>query len=106
MAQPQTAREDRDRALFDDIAEQYAKKDTVEATRAPRRYQLEFALAPVWSQIPPNPTIVEVACGFGASAQYLAGRYGQYIGIDYSKQIIGSPRRTRKSRYSPVEFSY
>jgi ubiquinone/menaquinone biosynthesis C-methylase UbiE len=99
-----SGREHRDRELFDHIATQYALKDTVESTRGPRRYQLAFALEPIWAQIRPNPTIVEVACGFGASAQYLAGRYGKYLGIDYSSQIIEAASSSHSNLGASAKF--
>jgi SAM-dependent methyltransferase len=111
MAMPETKlpdrsaeRESRDRELFDEIAERYALKDTVEASRGPRRYQLSFALAPAWPRIRPDPTIVEIACGFGASAQYLAGRYRRYVGIDYSQQIIDAATASHRNLAGSAEF--
>ena len=34
-------------------------------------------------------TLVDVGCGIGAQAKYLDGSFEEYIGIDYSSNLIG-----------------
>lgn len=80
--------EESDKRLFDAIAEKYAKKDIMESSSGPRRYQLLFAVGPVLKRISHVNTIVEIACGLGASSKYLSGNYEKYIGIDYSEGLI------------------
>ena len=37
-------------------------------------------------------TLVEIACGVGASAKYLAGSYRRYVGVDYSPELVKNAR--------------
>jgi SAM-dependent methyltransferase len=83
----------KDRALFDGIAAQYAKKDLTPSCIAARKAQLLEALSLCF---PPNekiPTVVEIACGIGAPAFYLRGRFNNYIGIDQSSEMIEIARK-------------
>lgn len=82
------SREDRDQALFDRIATRYARKDVVMSSALARRNQLLAALQPVLSQTASLGTIVEIGCGIGAPAKYLAGHYENYIGVDQSEELI------------------
>lgn len=84
--------EAKDRALFDRIAEKYARKDRVTSSSLPRKYQLLFAVEPALQAIGELGNIMEVACGLGASSEYLRGKYSRYIGIDYSARFIAKAR--------------
>jgi SAM-dependent methyltransferase len=84
--------EQKDRALFDNIARKYAKKDYAKSSSIVRRYQLFAALKPILETTPKLGTIVEFACGIGAPAKYLDGHYDKYIGIDYSEQQISAAK--------------
>ncbi len=77
-----------DRDLFDRIAGRYARKDCVVSSSLARKSQLLSAIKPVLDELPVLGTIVEIGCGAGASAKYLAGRYERYIGIDQSEEMI------------------
>jgi SAM-dependent methyltransferase len=88
----QTAREQADRALFDRIAARYAKKDTVEPSSFARRSQLLSAMRPVLQELDDLGTVVDIGCGVGAPARYLAGRYRRYIGVDQSGEMIRAAR--------------
>lgn len=35
-----------------------------------------------------SATLLEVGCGAGFSATYLEGRFGSFVGVDYSEQLI------------------
>ena len=79
-------RETRDRALFDAIAKQYCRKDMLPAHRRARQLRLFQTLERGGIA---NPTsVLEVGCGAGFAARYLLGRYGAYLGIDYSSDLI------------------
>lgn len=80
----------RDRAIFDRAAADYHRKDLLPAHRRARRHRLLQSLRPV--ALPPACSILEVGCGAGFAADYLAGRYGRYLGIDYSGELIGHAR--------------
>ncbi|QDT91684.1 class I SAM-dependent methyltransferase [Gimesia algae] len=76
----------RDRALFDQIAEKYCRKDLLPATQHARRHRLFQTLKSV--QMPPHADVLEVGCGAGFAAKYLEGRIGSYCGVDYSENLI------------------
>jgi SAM-dependent methyltransferase len=82
------AQEQRDRALFNRIAGRYARKDIVQSSALARRNQLQMALQPILAQTKSLGVIVDVGCGVGAPAKYLAGRYDRYIGIDHSAELV------------------
>ena len=86
------SREKRDQALYDDFAEQHIRKDVLAASAIARRSQLFSALGPELSQRPNLGTVVEIGCGVGAPARYLAGRYHRYIGLDHSAQMVRAAR--------------
>lgn len=81
-------REQSDRDLFDRVAGRYARKDIVASSSLARRHQLLAAIEPVLEQLPNLGTIVDVGCGVGAPAVYLADHYERYIGIDQSEEMI------------------
>ncbi|MBU0703267.1 MAG: methyltransferase domain-containing protein [Chloroflexi bacterium] len=83
-------REQADRDLFDRIARRYARKDIVASSSLARKSQLLAAIKPVLDQLSNLGTIVDVGCGVGAPARYLAGHYERYIGIDQSKEMINA----------------
>jgi ubiquinone/menaquinone biosynthesis C-methylase UbiE len=85
--------EQKDRDLFNDIADKYSRKDYAKSSSIIRQYQLFFALGPVLKTTPKLGTIVEIACGIGAPARYLDGLYEKYVGIDYSEQQNKAGRR-------------
>lgn len=84
--------EQKDRALFNKIASEYAKKDYFKSTSMARRYQLLYAIKPILDRLKIVDTIVEIACGVGASALYLKGLYKNYVGIDYSQELVEAAR--------------
>jgi SAM-dependent methyltransferase len=86
------ARELADQALFDTIAEHYARKDSIASSSLARRSQLLSAIRPVLDAQPSLGTVVEIGCGVGAPARYLMGRYERYIGIDQSEEMIEAAR--------------
>lgn len=79
-------RASRDQALFERVALTYCRKDMTPASRQARcnRLRRSFAVLPQLAQ----PTVIEAGCGGGFSATYLRGRYGRYIGIDYSANLV------------------
>ncbi|MCC6215679.1 MAG: methyltransferase domain-containing protein [Polyangiaceae bacterium] len=92
--------EGRDRALFDRIAERYARKDLAPSSRWARRQRLLRTL----EAIPPlhGAAILEVGCGAGFSAEYLRGAYSRFVGIDHSEGLV---QHARERHGAPgVEF--
>lgn len=81
-----TARTLRDRALFDRIAETYCTKDLAPAQRAARRHRLRQTLA--LSGAPRDAVCLEIGCGAGFAAVYLAGHFAHYHGLDHSAALI------------------
>ena len=97
------SRESRDQALFDRIAARYARKDTVLSSSLARREQLLLALRPVLQQTKSLGMVVDVGCGVGAPAQYLAGLYDRYIGVDQAEALIEAARVLYQA-YPQAEF--
>lgn len=81
-----TSRTLRDRALFDRIAATYCTKDLAPAQRAARRHRLRQTLALVGA--PRNAACLEIGCGAGFAAVYLAGDFAHYHGLDHSAALI------------------
>lgn len=94
--------QENDRVLFNRIAAKYARKDRVLSTRAARSYQLDAGVAPVLRDKKIG-TVVEIACGIGASAQYLGSRYERYVGVDHSEELIRHAQDFHRGRLG-VEF--
>lgn len=79
-------RETRDRALFDGIAESYTRKDLHPTSSPARRQRLLQTLKA--APLPERPDLLEPGCGAGFSARYLEGRFGSFLGVDYSDNLI------------------
>ena len=78
--------EAKDQRLFDRIAESYCYKDLVQSSSLARKQRLKQTLSCV--PLKQNSTVLEIGCGAGFSARYLRGYYQEYVGIDYSKNLI------------------
>ncbi len=79
---------ERDRALFDGIAESYCAKDLAGASRVARRQRLLRTVAALSGK-----RVLEAGCGAGFSAQYLRGTFGEFVGVDYSQRLIDYARQ-------------
>ena len=78
-------REEDDKMLFNKIANDYSKKDLTPYCRIARKQRLLSSLKGISK---PINKMLEVGCGAGFSAEYLKGKFNQYLGIDYSKNLI------------------
>ena len=76
----------RDRSHFNAIAVSYCVKDLSPSSRSARRQRLQQTLRCV--NLSHDITMLEVGCGSGFSAPYLAGMYQRFVGIDYSEELI------------------
>lgn len=94
------AREACDRQHFDSIANRFAAKDLAPSSRPARRRRVERTIATV--PIESFERVLEVGCGAGFGAEYLRGRYRNYIGIDHSRRLIGFA--VEKNAGEGVEF--
>jgi SAM-dependent methyltransferase len=83
---PATSRSERDRALFDAAANRYCEKDLLPASRRARRHRLERTLRSL--PLSSRTSLLEIGCGAGFAAGYLRGRFGRYVGLDPSEQLI------------------
>ncbi len=83
---PTTPHEQQDRQLFNEVADDYYAKDLHPASRPARRLRLLQTLRAV--PLPKAASILEVGCGTGFAASYLAGRYRRYCGLDYAEELI------------------
>lgn len=82
----ETAHEQRDRELFDSIAEEYCRKDQLPATRIARKCRLTQTLR--IAKLNDQTSLLEVGCGAGFAPTYLNGNFGSFCGVDYSQQLI------------------
>jgi len=87
---------EKDQELFDRIAAGYSRKDAYPPSAGPRRAQLFTVLAPLLKSRGRFSAILELGCGVGAPARYLAGRYGFYYGVDYSRELIALAEKTHQ----------
>ena len=78
-------REHDDKKLFDEIAINYVKKDLISYCRVARKQRLVRSLKGIKQ---PIEKILEVGCGAGFSVDYLKGKFINYLGIDYSRNLI------------------
>lgn len=81
-----------DQQLFERIAEGYSAKDRYAPSRRARRQRLEQTLARL--ELPANCWLLEVGCGAGYAASYLRGRYAEFLGMDYSVNLIAHAEKT------------
>ena len=86
----------RDKHLFDSIATNYARKDTVASSMQARRAQLYVALDSILQQKKSLGTVVEIGCGVAASAKYLEPYYDHYIGVDQAPEMIKEAEQFNK----------
>jgi 2-polyprenyl-3-methyl-5-hydroxy-6-metoxy-1,4-benzoquinol methylase len=93
-------REQADRALFDRIASNYARKDVAPSSRVARKYRLTSTLDTVPNDHPLH--ILEVGCGAGYAIDYLNDPVGRYLGVDHSTELIEHARSRHQD--SAVEF--
>jgi len=86
----------RDKQLFDSIATNYARKDTIISSMQARRAQLYVALDSILQKKDSLGTIVEIGCGIGASAKYLEPHYDHFIGVDQAPEMIKEAEQFNK----------
>lgn len=91
-----------DRDLFNRISKKYIGKDTKMVSRIPRKNQLFFALSPILKNKKNLGRLLEIGCGFGFPAMHLKGYYFEYIGLDYSDEMIKNAKAYHK--FSNIKF--
>ena len=74
-----------DKKLFDNIAVDYVKKDLTSYCRIARKLRLTQSLEGVTK---PINNLLEIGCGAGFSIDYLKGKFINYLGVDYSQNLI------------------
>lgn len=92
-------RETEDKQLFDNIADNYVRKDLIEYCRIARKLRLDQTIKNVAK---PIENILEVGCGAGFSADYLKSAYQHFTGLDYSQNLISYAERHKS--YDNVKF--
>ncbi len=80
--------EKKDRELFNNIADEYARKDIVKSTSLARKDITLRAVKKVISDNKSLGTVLDVGCGAGTQAFHLNGLYKHYIGVDYAEKLI------------------
>jgi 2-polyprenyl-3-methyl-5-hydroxy-6-metoxy-1,4-benzoquinol methylase len=93
-----------DKKLFNEISEHYSRKDIYKPSRIARQHQINCIISHVKNNAESinNLKIIEVGCGHGANSQYLNSFYSNYLGIDYSDELI----RIANHRYSNNNTSF
>ena len=92
MMETKNEREKGDALLFNRIAFQYARKDTVRSSSIPRKSLLLEAAGPIIEQRGTLGRVLDIGCGTGAPARYLKGFYREYTGVDQSENMIDTAR--------------
>lgn len=97
-------RELNDNNLFNNIADEYGRKDLVPSSKIARRFQLMSLVDFIGEKfgITRFGSVLEIGCGPGASSEYLRGMYKSYVGVDYSEEFIKHARENYA--YPGVEF--
>jgi 2-polyprenyl-3-methyl-5-hydroxy-6-metoxy-1,4-benzoquinol methylase len=85
----------RDRNLFDHIADSYSAKDLRPSSRIARQQRVVQTLARV--PLSAESDILEVGCGAGFATQFIAGLFRSYRGVDHSEHLISVARRHNSS---------
>jgi cyclopropane fatty-acyl-phospholipid synthase-like methyltransferase len=82
--------EEDDKKLFNEIAEDYFRKDIYSVSAMARKFQLQSLISMYYKKFNRKNlgNILEIGCGVGASTLYLTGLYDNYIGIDYAENLI------------------
>jgi 2-polyprenyl-3-methyl-5-hydroxy-6-metoxy-1,4-benzoquinol methylase len=96
-------REAADRAHFDSIAERYSAKDEAPSSRPARRRRVERTVATL--PVEGLGRVLEIGCGAGFGAEYLRGRFEQYVGIDHSRRLIEVAREKNSGHGVSFEAS-
>jgi len=91
-------REKEDKELFNSISEKYAEKDIYLVSKEARAFQIHCMMNFLEKEfkISKFKNIIEVGCGHGANSEYLQGHYQNFLGVDYSTELI----KIAKARYS------
>ena len=89
--------EKNDRELFNNIADDYAKKDIIKSTSLARKAITLRAVKKIISENNTLGTVLDVGCGAGTQAFHLKGLYNHYIGVDYAEKLIEVGRKITKN---------
>ena len=85
-----SSKEKRDNELFDRISSKYSYKDIYPVSKKARAFQINSIVGflnenySLGKQI----NLMELGCGSGANSVYLENFYTEYLGVDYSKELI------------------
>ncbi len=83
-------REQEDKDLFNAISGKYAEKDIYPVSKIARAFQVECMMNFIAKEfkVKHAKNIIEVGCGHGANSEYLGELYDNYIGLDYSEELV------------------
>jgi len=90
-------REKNDKELFNTISGKYAEKDIYQVSKEARAFQVHCMMDFLKKEfeISKFGDVIEVGCGHGANSKYLQGHYQNFLGVDYSSELI----KIAKARY-------
>ena len=99
-----SSKDQKDRELFDRIALNYSKKDIYTVSKMVRKFQIDTAMDILKKHSKKCffENIIELGCGAGANSQYLKKYCRNYIGIDFSEELI----KIADSIYSGDEITF
>lgn len=83
-------REQEDKDLFNTISEKYAEKDIYPVSKIARAFQVECMMNFISKEfkVKHAKNIIEVGCGHGANSEYLGELFDNYMGLDYSEELV------------------
>jgi 2-polyprenyl-3-methyl-5-hydroxy-6-metoxy-1,4-benzoquinol methylase len=104
MKHDKDKRETKDIQLFEAISMKYAEKDVYPLSKKARKFQMQSLLKLVFKTYGEKEfnQVLEIGCGHGANSEYIQGYYKNYLGVDYSRELI----KIAKSRYASSNTAF
>ena len=94
----------RDDAVVDDFGDEWARFDQSALSQEEwERIAASYFAAIPWDVVPPDALAVDVGCGSGRWAQWMAPRVGRLVCVDASRQAVQVARRALRGAGCSVE---
>jgi SAM-dependent methyltransferase len=93
----------RDDAVVDDFGDEWARFDQSALSQEEwERIAASYFAALPWDVVPPDALAVDVGCGSGRWAQWMAPRVGRLVCVDASRQAVQVARRALRGHANTV----